>query len=66
MVNTIWTEPNDPLAYAPVLEHHHLIMSMLGGHRCRLDRGITILIQFIEHHNLLFLSSLGELIIDNC
>ena len=32
------TEPNAPLAYAPVLELHHPIMSMLGGHRGQLVR----------------------------
>ena len=26
------TEPDVPLAYAPGLELHHLIMSILGGH----------------------------------
>ena len=26
------TEPNAPLAYAPVLELHHPIMNMLGAH----------------------------------
>ena len=31
------TEPNDPLAYAPVLKLCHPIMSMLGGHRGRLE-----------------------------
>ena len=32
------TEHNDPLASAPVLELHHQIMSMLGGHRGWLER----------------------------
>ena len=32
------TEPNDTLAYDPGLELHHPIMSMIGGHRGRLDR----------------------------
>ena len=27
---TLGMDPNDPLAYAPGLEHHHPIMSMLG------------------------------------
>ena len=27
------TDPNAPLAYAPVLELHHPIMSKFGGHR---------------------------------
>ena len=27
---TLGTEPDDPLAYAPGLEHHHPIMSTLG------------------------------------
>ena len=31
-------EPNSPLAYAPLLELHHPIMSMLGGHGGRLER----------------------------
>ena len=34
--NTIETEPITPLDYAPGSEHHHLTMSMLGGHGCRL------------------------------
>ena len=32
------TEPNTPLAYAPVLELRHPIMSMLEGHRAQLER----------------------------
>ena len=32
------TEPNPHIAYNPGLELHHLIMSMLGGHRRQLDR----------------------------
>ena len=32
------TEPNTPIAYDPGLEHHHLIMSMLGDPRGRLER----------------------------
>ena len=35
---TLGMEPNSPLDYDPVLEHHFLIMSMLGGHRYRLER----------------------------
>ena len=27
---TLWTESNDPIAYAKGLEHHHQIMGMLG------------------------------------
>ena len=34
------TEPNDLFAYAPRLELHHPIMSMLGGHRGRVEREI--------------------------
>ena len=30
-------EPSDPLYYAPVLEFHHPIMSMPGGHGGQLD-----------------------------
>ena len=30
-------EPNDPLEYAPVLELHNPIMSMLVGHRYQLE-----------------------------
>ena len=37
-VITIVTEPNAPLTYAPGSEHHHLIMSKLGGHGGRLER----------------------------
>ena len=35
---TLVTEPNGPFAYAPGLENHHLIMSMLGDLGGRLDR----------------------------
>ena len=38
----IGTEPYAPLAYAPVSELHHPIMSMLGEHRCRLEREKSI------------------------
>ena len=38
MVNTIGTEPNAPLTYALGSEHHHPIMSKLGGHGGRLER----------------------------
>ena len=31
-------EPNNPLAYDPRLELHNPIMSMIGGHRGRIDR----------------------------
>ena len=34
----VGTEPNAPIDYAPKLEHHHPIMSMLGDHRGRLER----------------------------
>ena len=37
-VDTIWTEPNAPLAYAPGLEHHRPTMSKLRGHGVRLER----------------------------
>ena len=37
-VNTIGTEPNDPLAYAPGLEHHQRTMSKLGGQGGQLER----------------------------
>ena len=39
---TLGTDPNDPLAYAPVLEHHHLISSTLGEPRGRLGREIEM------------------------
>ena len=42
MINTIGTEPNDPLSYAPGSEHQHLNMSMVGGHGGQLDREIDI------------------------
>ena len=32
------TESNSPLAYAPVLELHHIIISTLGGHGGQLER----------------------------
>ena len=35
---TLWTEPNDPLAYAPGLEVHHPIMSTLKAHGVQLER----------------------------
>ena len=35
---TLGTDPNAPLAYAPGLELHHPIMSMLGEYRGRLER----------------------------
>ena len=31
-------EPNNPLAYAPRFELHNPIMSIIGGHRGRIDR----------------------------
>ena len=37
MVNTIGTEPNAPIVYAPGSEHHHLTMSKIGRHGYRLD-----------------------------
>ena len=39
---TLGVEPNAPLAYAPVLEHHHPIMSMIGYPGGRLERLIEI------------------------
>ena len=30
---TLGTESNSPLSYAPLLEHHHPIMSILVGYR---------------------------------
>ena len=38
---TLWMESNAPLAYAPVLELHHLITSTLGDLRVRLEREET-------------------------
>ena len=35
---TLGTETNDPLTYAPVLEHHHPIISMIGALEGQLDR----------------------------
>ena len=35
---TLGTDPNVPLAYAPELEHHHQIMSILGGAAGQIDR----------------------------
>ena len=35
---TLGTEPNDPRAYAPVLELHHPIMSTIGVHGGQLER----------------------------
>ena len=37
MVNTIVTEPNAPIVYAPGSEHHHLTMSKIGRHGYQLD-----------------------------
>ena len=37
---TLGTEPNAPLVYALVLEHHNQIMSMLGDPGGRLERNI--------------------------
>ena len=39
---TLGTDPNDPLAYAPGLEHHHPIMSMIGDPGGKLERDIYI------------------------
>ena len=39
MANVILgTDPNAPLAYAPILELHHPIVSMLGGNGCWLEK----------------------------
>ena len=35
---TLGTDHNDPFAYAPRLEIHHPIMSILGAHRGQLGR----------------------------
>ena len=35
---TIRTEDNAPLSYAPGMEIHRLIMSMIGGHRGQLEK----------------------------
>ena len=35
---TLGTDPNDPLSYAPGLEHHYPIMSTLGETRGQLER----------------------------
>ena len=35
---TICTDPNDPLAYVPGLEHPHPNMSKIGGHGGKLER----------------------------
>ena len=35
---TLGTDPNDPLSYAPGLEHHYPIMSTLGETRVQLER----------------------------
>ena len=35
---TLGADPNAPLFYAPVLEHHHPIMSTLGDPRGRSER----------------------------
>ena len=40
------TEPNEPLAYALVLEPHHLIIIMLGGHIGQLDRDRECIIMY--------------------
>ena len=34
--NTLGTEPNAPLAYAPGSKLHHQTMRMIGGHKGRL------------------------------
>ena len=39
---TTGTEPNDPLDRATDMEHHHTIMSTLGGKVIWLDREIII------------------------
>ena len=35
---TLGTEPNAPLTYAPLLEHHHPVVIILGDPGGRLDR----------------------------
>ena len=35
---TLWTEPNSPLSYDPVLELRHPVMSTLGVHGGQLER----------------------------
>ena len=35
---TIWTEPNDPLAYVTGSEHHHPTISKILGHGGQLER----------------------------
>ena len=48
MVNiTLRTEPNSPLAYAPVLELHRPIMSTLGAHGGQLERERDIYVVII-------------------
>ena len=42
MINAIGTEPNDPISYAPGLEHQHPNMSMVGGHGGQLEIEIEI------------------------
>ena len=37
MVNTIGTEPNDPIVYNLGSEHHHLTMSKIGRHGGQLE-----------------------------
>ena len=38
MVNTVGTEPNSPISYAPGSEHHHLTMSTIGRHGGQLEK----------------------------
>ena len=45
-INTTGTDPNSPLAYVLVLDHHHLNMSKLGGHGSQLEREREINISF--------------------
>ena len=44
---TLGTEPNDPLAYALVLELHHPTMSKLGDTGGRLERDREILTKLL-------------------
>ena len=53
---TLGTEPNAPLAYAPVLKHHHPIMNTLGdpGGRLKIEKEIEARIYNPERRRDLF------------
>ena len=52
MANTsLGTEHNAPLTYAPGLELHHPIMSMLGGHGGQLERDYYILVNILGSYD---------------